>query len=211
MRRTSRKAIVARQEHWETLYRTRGDTELSWFQAHPAVSLSLIESLRPAPGSVIDVGGGHSALAGALLARGIESVTVVDISSAAIGRGRERLGSAADRVRWIVADVLEAPDLGELDLWHDRAVFHFLTDIEDQRNYISTASTSVRPGGHAIVATFAPTGPEKCSGLPVCRYDAAQLARAWGESFELIRSATESHATPWGTTQDFTYVVLVRR
>ncbi|MBP9947187.1 MAG: class I SAM-dependent methyltransferase [Vicinamibacteria bacterium] len=199
-----------RKVHWEGVYGTKGDTELSWFQAQPAVSLSLIDSLRPLPRRVIDVGGGQSALARGLLDRGIEAVTVLDIANAAIERGRARLGPDADRVRWIVADVLDHPELGEFDLWHDRAVFHFQTDADDRRRYVATASRAVRPGGHVIVATFAPTGPEKCSGLPVCRYDPAGLVAEFGSPFSLTASTVETHTTPWGKSQDFTYVILER-
>lgn len=198
------------REHWEGIYRTKDDTELSWFQSRPSVSLSLIESLRPKPRRVIDVGGGQSTLAGELLERGVEEVAVLDISASAIERGKERLGLRADRVRWIIGDVLEPQDLGEFDLWHDRAVFHFLTEPEDRRRYVSTARRAVCEGGHAIVATFALTGPEMCSGLPVRRYDAARLASELGRSFQLVGSASESHTTPWGTVQDFTYAVLRR-
>jgi len=202
--------IMVRRDHWESIYRTKFDTELSWFQEQPAVSLALIDSLDPMPRHAIDVGGGQSALAGELLSLGLKDVTVLDISRAAIERGMERLGPRAGRIRWIVADVLDPPDLGRFDLWHDRAVFHFLTDEEDRRRYVAAAAGAVRPAGHAIVATFAPTGPDRCSGLPVRRYDAAGLAGEFGESFRLAHSTTEAHATPWGKTQDFTYVVLSR-
>jgi len=199
-----------KKEHWERVYFTKDDTELSWFQAQPAVSLSLIDRLHPAPRRVLDVGGGQSALAGELMRRGVEQVSVLDIAASAIERGRKRLGPLADRVRWIVGDVLEARDLGECDVWHDRAVFHFLTDAEDRRRYVAVASGAVRPGGHAILATFAPTGPEKCSGLPVCRYGPAALEAEFAPSFRPVDSTTETHPTPWGKTQDFTYVVLER-
>lgn len=201
---------MERSTHWEQVYKTRGDTELSWFQARPTVSLELIDSLLPRPRSAIDVGGGQSALAGAMMDRGFDRVTVLDISRAAIERGRARLGPRADRVGWIVGDVLESEIADAFDLWHDRAVFHFLSSPEERRRYVAAASRAVAPGGHAIVATFAPTGPEKCSGLPVCRYDAAGLAREFGGSFEMVSAATEGHVTPWGKNQDFTYVVLRR-
>jgi ubiquinone/menaquinone biosynthesis C-methylase UbiE len=199
-----------RHEHWETVYRSKGDAELSWFQAQPAVSLSLISGIQPLPRSVIDIGGGQSGLAGKLLDEGIESTTVVDISESAIERGKKRLGEWAGRVRWVVADVLALPPLGEFEVWHDRAVFHFLTDPEDRRRYIDAAVRTLAPGGHAIVATFALTGPEKCSGLPVARYEAGGLARELGPSFSLVKSERETHTTPWGKVQDFTYVVLRR-
>jgi SAM-dependent methyltransferase len=201
---------VDRKAHWEGVYRTKGDTDLSWFQTLPTHSLALIDALRPPPRRVIDIGGGQSALAGELLRRGIEQVTVLDISSAAIERGRQRLGPLAERVRWVVGDVLDPLDLDEVDLWHDRAVFHFLTEAEDRRRYADAAARTVAPGGSLIVATFALTGPEKCSGLPVRRYDAAALATEFGPSFRLSTSTSETHMTPWGKPQDFTYVVLER-
>jgi 2-polyprenyl-3-methyl-5-hydroxy-6-metoxy-1,4-benzoquinol methylase len=199
-----------RRAHWEHVYESKGDAELSWFQSTPTRSLSLIDALRPRPGRVIDVGGGQSALASELVARGVEHVSVVDIASAAIERGRARPGATAEAIRWIVGDVLELRDLGRFDLWHDRAVFHFLTDPEDRRRYVAAAARAIPAGGHAIVATFALTGPEKCSGLPACRYDAALLAREFDGSFVGVESAAETHRTPWGRTQHFTYVVLRR-
>ncbi|MCC6906639.1 MAG: class I SAM-dependent methyltransferase [Phycisphaerales bacterium] len=201
---------MSRREHWDAVYRSKRDAELSWFQAMPVVSLSLIEAISPPPCRVIDVGGGQSALARELLSRGIESVTVLDIASAAIERGRARLGPDHDWVNWIVADVLEDPELGKVDLWHDRAVFHFLTEAEQRCRYVAAASRAVGPGGHAIVATFALTGPEICSGLPVCRYDARRLAVEFGPAFRLIRSTEEAHTTPSGKTQDFVYALLAR-
>lgn len=199
-----------RQQHWETVYRTKADADLSWFQAAPQTSIALIRALQPAPASAIDIGAGQSALAGQMLDAGIPDVAVLDIAPAAIERAKARLGSRAERVRWITADVLEANDLGTFDLWHDRAVFHFLTDPHDRERYIQAAARTVQPGGHAIIATFAPTGPERCSGLPVQRYDAAALAAEFAPAFTLTTSTTETHATPWGKTQDFIYTVLRR-
>jgi SAM-dependent methyltransferase len=199
------------KQHWEGVYQAKADAELSWFQARPGVGLSLVEGLDPRPRSAIDVGGGQSALAGELLDAGVESVTVLDISAAALERARARLGPRAGAVRWVVADVLDDVDLGAVDLWHDRAVFHFLTDAADRRRYVEAAARAVRAGGHAVISTFAPSGPERCSGLPVCRYDAGALAAEFSPWFELVRSEGERHTTPWGKTQDFTWVVLRRR
>ncbi|MBX3359716.1 MAG: class I SAM-dependent methyltransferase [Phycisphaeraceae bacterium] len=196
--------------HWESVYETKGDAELSWFQATPTTSLALFDSISPLPERVIDVGGGQSALAGELVGRGVREIAVLDISAAAIDRARARLGERADRVRWIVADALDAGDVGELDLWHDRAVFHFLTSPDDRRRYIATVERAIPRGGHVIMATFARTGPERCSGLPVCRYDASLLAGEFGESFRLVNSAAEDHGTPWGKNQAFAYAVLRR-
>ncbi len=198
------------RHHWDTVYQTKGDTELSWFQSQPATSLALINALTPQPRRIIDIGGGQSPLAGELLNRGHTSVTVLDISAAAIERAQQRLGPDRNRVHWIVGDILEPLDLGEADLWHDRAVFHFLTDPNDRRRYADALRRTLPVGGHAIIATFAPTGPEKCSGLPVRRYDAAALAAEFGSTYRLVNSATEAHTTPWGKPQDFTYIVLQR-
>jgi SAM-dependent methyltransferase len=198
------------REHWEDVYRTKGDTELSWFQSEPGISLSLIEALDDLPRRAIDMGGGQSSLAGELLRLGVEDVAVLDISQAAIERGQDRLGDDAARVQWIAADVLDPPDLGEFDLWHDRAVYHFLTNAADRERYLRVAAAAVAPGGHLIVATFAPTGPEKCSGLPVHRCDAEQLREEFKPLFSLVRSQPETHLTPWGKPQDFTYAVFRR-
>lgn len=201
---------MSRAAHWENVYLSKADRELSWFQPSPSVSLDLIDGLVPRPTSVVDVGGGQSALAGELLDRGVTGITVVDISPAALERGRTRLGSRSGLVRWVAGDVLEAADLGPCDLWHDRAVFHFLTERADRSRYVEAAARAVAPRGHAIVATFALTGPEKCSGLAVMRYDAASLANEFRSAFELVTSAAETHTTPWGKPQDFVYVVLRR-
>lgn len=201
---------VGERQHWEGVYRSKADAELSWFQSHPAVSLSLFDGLNPMPQRVIDIGGGQSALASELLARGVGAVAVLDISNAAIERARVRMGPHADQVRWIVSDVLDAVELGQYDLWHDRAVFHFLTDPEQKLRYVEIAAGAVCPGGHMIVATFAPNGPEKCSGLTVCRYDTVMLVKEFGTSFEVVSSTTEAHVTPWGKTQEFLYLVLRR-
>jgi hypothetical protein len=136
--------------------------------------------------------------------------SVLDISPAAIRRAQERFGPAATSVRWLVADVLSAEDLDPVDLWHDRAMFHFLTRLEDRRQYAAIAAKTVVEQGHAIIATFAPTGPDKCSGLPTCRFDALSLSQQFAPWFELVCSTAERHTTPWQRNQDFTYVVLKR-
>ncbi len=205
-------ASAARRAHWEGVYSQKPDAKLSWHQSDPTTSLALLAQLPAPPARVVDVGGGQSALAGILLERpGIEDVAVLDISLHAIDRARERLGpAAASRVRWICCDLLAAQGIGPVDLWHDRAVFHFLVDPADRARYIEAAARAVVPGGHAIVATFAPTGPERCSDLPVQRWDAPSLAAAFAPAFTLAAAATEQHVTPWGATQDFSYALLRR-
>ncbi|MGA1043919.1 MAG: class I SAM-dependent methyltransferase [Phycisphaerales bacterium] len=203
-----------RRDHWQSVYTDKADSELSWFQERPEQSLALIRTITPRPVRILDVGGGQSALVGGLLDEGPDdppsSIAVLDLAPAAIERAKARLGPRSDRVRWIVGDVLDAEHLPQVDLWHDRAVFHFLVAEEDQRRYAERAAAAVVPGGHLIVATFGPEGPEKCSGLPVARHDAASLEAAFAPRFRLVDSAREVHTTPWGKPQEFTYAVLRR-
>lgn len=200
----------ARHAHWETAYREKPPEKLSWRQEEPALSLALIREFCGPADAVIDVGAGESALCARLVNAGHSNVAALDISPSAIERARARAGDAAGRIRWIVADVLEAPSLGAVKLWHDRAVFHFLADAADRRRYVDLAAATVEPEGHAVIATFAADGPERCSDLPVCRYDAAALAREFAPAFKLIRAEREVHTTPWGKAQPFTVVALRR-
>ena len=192
---------MSTKQHWESVYESRGDAEVSWTQPEPRTSLSLIREARPA-GRVIDVGGGTSTLVDHLLTAGY-GVAVLDISEAALARARARLGPRAELVRWIVDDVTRAPDLGTFDLWHDRAVFHFLTNPADRAAYVALLARTVPVGRHAVIATFAPDGPTQCSGLDVCRYDAPLLAAELGAGFALVKSLLETHHTPWGKPQSF--------
>jgi len=193
--------------HWDTIYRTKAPDAVSWYRPHLETSLALIG--RAAPGvsaPIIDVGAGESTLVDDLLARGYENLTVLDVSQAAIEVTQQRLGAAAERVHWVVADVTEeqlAP--AAYDVWHDRAVFHFLTAPEHRMAYVRNVARAVRPGGHVIVSTFGPEGPAKCSGLEVIRYDAELLHGQFGTRFHLVDSSKELHRTPWGTTQQFLY------
>ncbi len=200
-----------RSTHWEQVYASKPDAALSWLQGDPALSLSLVDALPSVPRSALDVGGGQSRLAGDLLVRGVSEVTVIDLSAAALQRARERLGDRAGLVRWLEGDAATSVDLPKVDLWHDRACFHFLTDAADQRAYADQAREAVLPGGHAIIAAFAPDGPERCSGLPIQRWSVDGLRHAFSEAFDLTNSATEIHTTPWGAAQSFVYAVLRRR
>lgn len=184
---------------------------MSWFQPEPEPSLGLISSVLPVCGRVIDVGGGTSMLIDRLLELDASSIAVLDISAAALEESRKRLGSAADGVRWITGDVTQVQEIGQFDVWHDRAVFHFLTDPADRRRYTELALKSVPNGGHLIIGTFGPQGPTQCSGLPVCRYDAAAIVAELGPQVELIREIQHEHITPWGKPQQFTFAVLRRR
>jgi 2-polyprenyl-3-methyl-5-hydroxy-6-metoxy-1,4-benzoquinol methylase len=199
---------VTSKDHWESMYASKGDVEVSWTQTDPAVSLALIQEICPS-GRVIDIGGGTSALAGRLLGSGY-AVAVVDISETAIRRARKQLGAMAEQIQWIAADATAVRDLGRFDVWHDRAVFHFLTDPEDRAAYLTLLARTVRAGGHAVIATFSPEGPERCSGLEVRRYSGEMLAKEFGMTWSLLKSVPETHVTPWGKPQAFQYSVFWR-
>ncbi|HEY3414383.1 MAG TPA: class I SAM-dependent methyltransferase [Armatimonadota bacterium] len=195
------------RKHWEDIYETKPLTEVSWFQDHAEISLQLIERTGvPRTGQIIDVGGGASTLVDDLLNAGYRNITVLDISAPALHAARQRLGPHAADVTWIAADITAVKlPADHFDMWHDRAVFHFLTGEEDRRRYVEAVQRSVKAGGHVIVATFGPDGPIQCSGLPVMRYDPDSLHDEFGERFDLIEHTTEEHHTPFGTVQQFIY------
>ncbi len=194
--------------HWQQVWSTRDPAEVSWYQRTPSVSLRLLRQAGVGLGSpVIDVGAGASPLTAHLLALGAE-VTVADIAAEALEKARLRLGDQAQRVTWRTADVTRDPLGGPYDLWHDRAVYHFLVDAGDRDAYRRALAAAVPPGGHAIVATFAPHGPETCSGLPVRRYGADELASSLGAEWHVVEHTREEHETPWGARQAFTYVLV---
>jgi len=193
--------------HWETVYQTHKASRVSWFQPEARLSLDLIRSVTPSTHSrVIDVGGGASTLVDGLLSAGYIDVTVLDLSPTALAQARQRLGGTASRVLWVEADALtDTLPAAAFDVWHDRAVFHFLTRPADRRRYIEQVRRVVRPGGHVLVATFADDGPTHCSGLPVERYGAATLHGKFGSDFRLIASLREEHVTPAGKLHPFVY------
>jgi 2-polyprenyl-3-methyl-5-hydroxy-6-metoxy-1,4-benzoquinol methylase len=195
------------KSHWENVYTAKPTTSVSWYQEHAECSLSLVRNTGMVKSAaIIDVGGGASTLADDLLADGYSDVTVLDLSRAAMAAARRRLGTRADQVQWLEADVINA-DLHSCryDVWHDRAVFHFLTEPQQRQAYVETVFRSVKPGGHVIVATFAEDGPTQCSGLPVMRYTAGELHAQFGEAFSLVKHVKESHQTPSGNVQQFVY------
>ena len=195
------------QDHWDTVYRTKAPDAVSWYRPHLERSLELIEAVAPdLSASVIDVGGGESTLVDDLLAKGYRDISVLDISAAAIEIAKTRLGGRAQHVTWLVEDITQAVlPAGRYDVWHDRAVFHFLTREEDRQTYVRQVARAMKPGGFVIVATFGPEGPQQCSGLDVVRYDADSLHGEFGAKFKLVDSKTEVHQTPFGTTQQFLY------
>ena len=195
------------RRHWDRVYETKAPDAVSWYEPHLARSLELIARAAPdVSASIIDVGGGESTLVDDLLARGYGNVTVLDVSPAAIEVAKKRLGGLAQKVTWLAADITEAvlPDQ-HFDVWHDRAVFHFLTSASQRAAYVRQVKHSMKRGGHVIVATFGPEGPTQCSGLEVVRYDADSLHGEFGPQFRLVEHATEIHRTPSGTTQQFLY------
>jgi trans-aconitate methyltransferase len=200
-----------REKHWQNVYQTRGEREVSWSQPSPEPSLGLIEKFaRATSASIVDIGGGASRLVDALRERGYSHLTVLDLSEAALQRAKARLGGDAGSVQWVAADVTTWQPPQAFDIWHDRAAFHFLVDPPDREAYVAGLHQGVKSGGHAIIATFAPDGPEKCSGLPVERYDHVALGKALGSAFELVHHQPHRHVTPWGAAQSFQFSVFRR-
>jgi len=194
------------QNHWDKIYTEKAPIAVSWYRPHLEISLSLIERVASKYSAIIDVGGGESTLVDDLLSDEYENITVLDVSQTAIDENKKRLGKASKRVHWLVADITKAelPN-SAYDVWHDRAVFHFLTQQSDRAAYVRQAAHAVKPGGHVIVSTFGLGGPAKCSGLDVVRYDAESLHREFGATFRLLESVKELHQTPFGTIQQFVY------
>ena len=194
------------ESHWNSIYSTKAPDAVSWYAPHLDTSLQLIKRVAPKWPAIIDVGGGESTLVDDLLAEGYRYLTVLDISAEAIEVAKKRLGVLEMYINWRVGDITKV-DLPRnyYDVWHDRAVFHFLTNEDDRRAYVERVAYAMKPGGHVIVATFGPEGPTKCSGLDVVRYDANALHAEFGKAFRLLKSRTELHKTPWGAEQQFLY------
>jgi SAM-dependent methyltransferase len=201
----------SRQAHWEDVYTKKGENEVSWFQENPTPSVELIAQFGATSASaIIDIGGGSSRLVDNLIDNDFEDVTVLDLSAAALGAAKARLGSRAAQVHWIVADVTVWEPLKAYDIWHDRAAFHFLTEDRDRAAYVARLERALKVGGYAIIATFALDGPQRCSGLPVVRYDPASLGKTLGRAFQLVDSRRQAHATPWASNQSFQFSVFRR-
>jgi SAM-dependent methyltransferase len=199
-----------RETHWETVYQTKPTDGVSWYRPHLETSLRLIQSASIGfEAAMIDVGGGEATLVDDLLELGYTQLNVLDISQAAIERAQHRLGEHADRVNWLLGDItkIQLP-AQQYDIWHDRAVFHFLTTEMQRSAYISRLRQALKPGGHFIISTFGPQGPEKCSGLDIIRYDINSLQQQFGDNFQLLESGSETHLTPFNTEQQFVYCHL---
>lgn len=202
---------MERAAHWNRVYTAKTEQDVSWFEPLPAISIEMLEAAGMTTDScVLDVGGGDSHLVDALAARGLDCLAVLDVSGAALDRAKARLGSTAQTPIWIEADVTSDWSLKPMDIWHDRAVFHFLTTVDERARYKQHLLKTLRPGGSAIIATFALDGPEKCSGLPVQRYSPDRLADELGSTFELRDARAHVHTTPWGSTQSFQYSRFLR-
>ena len=196
-----------RKQHWEQIYTTKASSNVSWFQERADQSLDLIHATGLGiDAAVIDVGGGASRLVDDLVYEGYADLTVLDLSSAALTVAKQRLGNHVNFVDWITGDITQVslPE-NRYDIWHDRAVFHFLTDPAERKAYVEQVMRAVRPNGHVIIATFAEDGPEKCSGLPVMRYCPETLHAEFGKAFHLVKHSKEAHHTPFGTEQQFVY------
>jgi len=200
-----------RRAHWDRIFTTKASDDVSWFQPEPTVSLRLLDAAGMTSAScVIDIGGGDSYLVDRLVQRGLDCIYVLDVSAAALARAKARLGQLQDRVTWIEADVTGDWDIPPVDLWHDRAMFHFLTDASDRRRYVEHVRRAVKSGGAIVMGTFALDGPETCSGLPVMRYSPESLSVELGPEFQLSESLHELHRTPSGIMQSFCYARFTR-
>lgn len=197
--------------HWQAIYSTKNASEVSWFEDVPRTSLDVVERLTSSDSSVIDVGAGASHLVDHLIADGYADLTVLDVSEAALATTRLRLAASLVQPTFLVADITTWQPSRHYDLWHDRAVFHFMTDVRMQSGYVKAMSSAVKPGGHAVVSTFADDGPEQCSGLSVVRYDEASLAAQFASNFAAVESWRSTHVTPWRSEQRFIWVVLQRQ
>ena len=198
---------MKREEHWNQVYQTKGTDDVSWYQRRPDVSLAMITASGVSrDAGIIDVGGGASTLVDFLLDDGYSNLAVLDLSAAALSHSRSRLGARADGVEWFVTDVTSFEPPHRFGLWHDRAVFHFLTAAEDRRGYVATLRRTLQPGGSVVISTFAPDGPPTCSGLEVMRYDAQTLCAELGVEFQLQEVRHETHRTPWQSEQRFIYL-----
>jgi SAM-dependent methyltransferase len=199
--------VVTTKKHWDSIYETKPAESVSWYAPHLRESLRYVaQAAANKDVAIIDVGGGESTLVDDLLNEGYSDITVLDISTAALEVTKRRLGPLGERVTWLAADILEVElPVGAYDIWHDRAVFHFLTSDGQQRRYVAQVLKALKPGGFAIVGTFGPEGPEKCSGLQVSRYAPNELHGVFGEPFELLGSSVEQHTTPWRSPQQFVY------
>lgn len=195
-----------RKKHWENVFATKTETEVSWFQTYPKTSVEFLELFNlPLDANIIDIGGGDSHFVDALLDKGYKNISVLDISANAIERAKKRLGSKGENISWIVSDITKFVPTVKFDFWHDRAAFHFLTDADDVNKYVSIAENSINTNGYLILGTFSENGPQKCSGLEIQQYNEASMLARFGVAFNKIKCITEDHITPFNTVQNFLF------
>jgi SAM-dependent methyltransferase len=198
-----------RQSHWEQVYQRKESTELSWYQVYPEQSMRMIERVVASKqDAIIDVGGGASVLIDSLLQKGYDRLAVLDIAAAALNCAQQRLRERAEKIEWFLADVITFEPPHRFSLWHDRAVFHFLSAEADREKYLAVLRKALEPDAHLVIATFAEDGPEMCSGLPVERYDSEKIVRTLGDAFALVERQSETHTTPTGGEQKFNYFLF---
>jgi len=203
---------IQRKEHWENVYRTKNTTKVNWYEPVPKTSLRLIEKLKlSAHAKIIEVGSGNSNLSEFLLKKGYLDITLIDISEEALESAKKRLGEQAKKITWLAADVADFKPPAKYALWHDRAVFHFLTEKGDVNNYANTAGNHIVPGGYLIISTFSNNGPDECSGLHVQQYSEMELSKTFEEKFKKIECFSENHITPSGGSQNFLFCVFQKK
>lgn len=195
-----------RKQHWENVFTTKDEKEVSWFQAYPKTSMEFLELFQlPLTANIIDIGAGDSHLVDALLDKGYQNIWILDISATALERARKRLGERASKVHWVVSDITEfEPPVG-YDFWHDRAAFHFLTNEEAISKYVAIAERGISKNGYLVLGTFSEQGPQKCSGLEIKQYNEASMSSRFELSFNRIKCITEEHTTPFNTVQNFLF------
>lgn len=200
------------KDHWNKVYATKSENEVSWTQQHPTLAIQIIDKLNiNKTANIIDIGGGDSRLVDSLLAKGFENITVLDISHEALNKAKSRLGSNASKVKWIVSDINDFVPIQKYDFWYDRAVFHFLTNKENISNYIQLVTKALNDHAHFLLATFSENGPIKCSGLEVTQYSEQSMKNTFSENFDSIQCGTENHITPFDTVQNFQYCVFHKK
>jgi 2-polyprenyl-3-methyl-5-hydroxy-6-metoxy-1,4-benzoquinol methylase len=200
-----------RKQHWENVYVNKEADQVSWFENNAPVSLDFFKNKVAKEARIIDIGGGDSYLAEALLQLGYTDITVLDISEAALERAKKRLGAHAEKIRWVVSDIVDFQPEQNFDVWHDRAVFHFLTDKQDVERYRKLATSAINPGGHLIIGTFSDQGPLKCSGIEICQYTEESLTALFSPDFEMRDSFRHDHQTPFNTQQNFVFCQLEKK
>ncbi|MEO6669916.1 MAG: class I SAM-dependent methyltransferase [Ferruginibacter sp.] len=200
------------KDHWETVYTTKQETEVSWFQPYPKTSINFLELFQlPVTANIIDIGGGDSHLVDALLEKGYQNIWVLDISSKALDRAKQRLGDKANQVHWIVSDITEFKPPVQYDFWHDRAAFHFLISDAAINKYVAVAENGIRKAGYLVLGTFSENGPKKCSGLEIQQYNEASMSKRFETAFDRIKCVSENHITPFNTIQHFLFCSFRRK